>query len=124
MRSIDEYMNIPYKMEVVPDTAEGGFAISIPQLRGCVSCGDTLDEAMHNIVDAKRTWIEAALEDGYPISEPDEGIEYSGQFKLRLPKSLHRELVESSKREGISMNQYCVYLLARNGAQAQMQQAN
>jgi len=33
-----------------------------------------------------------------------------------LPRSLHRLLAEHSKREGISMNQYCVYLLSRNDA--------
>ena len=38
------------------------------------------------------------------------------QFKLRLPRSLHRSLAEHSQREGISMNQYCVYLLAKNDA--------
>ena len=42
--------------------------------------------------------------------------DYSGQFKLRIPRSLHRSLAEHSKREGISMNQYCVYLLSRNDA--------
>lgn len=41
---------------------------------------------------------------------------YSGQFKLRIPHSLHRSLAKHSKREGISMNQYCVYLLSRNDA--------
>ena len=49
-----------------------------------------------------------------PKHEPIE--EYSGQFKLRIPKSLHRSLAEHSKKEGISMNQYCVYLLAKNDA--------
>ena len=41
---------------------------------------------------------------------------YSGQFKLRIPKSLHRSLAEHAKEEGISMNQYCVYLLSKNDA--------
>ena len=41
---------------------------------------------------------------------------YSGQFKLRLPKSLHRDLADHAKEEGVSMNQYCVYLLAMNDA--------
>nr|WP_330363471.1 toxin-antitoxin system HicB family antitoxin [Blautia wexlerae] len=35
---------------------------------------------------------------------------------LRIPRSLHRLLAEHSQREGISMNQYCVYLLSRNDA--------
>lgn len=42
---------------------------------------------------------------------------YSGQFKLRIPKSLHRSLSMHAKEEGISMNQYCLYLLAKNDAE-------
>ncbi len=61
-------------------------------------------------------WIEAALEEGIEIHEPDSLDNYSGQFKLRIPRSLHRSLAEHSKREGISMNQYCVYLLSKNDA--------
>ena len=38
--------------------------------------------------------------------------EYSGNIKLRLPKILHEKLVESAQYEGISLNQYCVYLLS------------
>ena len=48
--------------------------------------------------------------------KPDSLEAYSGQFKLRIPRSLHRSLAEHSKREGISMNQYCVYLLSKNDA--------
>ena len=61
-------------------------------------------------------WLEAAEEDGIEIHEPDSLEDYSGQFKLRIPRSLHRSLAEHSKKEGISMNQYCVYLLSRNDA--------
>ena len=57
-----------------------------------------------------------SIEEGIEINEPDNLDDYSGQFKLRLPRSLHRLLAEHSKREGISMNQYCVYLLSRNDA--------
>ena len=66
-----------------------------------------------NAADAKKAWLEAAIEEGIEIHEPDSLKEYSGQFKLRMPRSLHRSLVEYSKREGISMNQYCVYLLSK-----------
>ena len=56
----------------------------------------------------------AALEEGVNIKEPDSLDAYSGQFKLRIPKSLHKTLTEHSRREGISMNQYCLYLLSKN----------
>ena len=75
-----------------------------------------IEEAVKNAEDAKKAWIEAALEDGVEIHEPDSLEDYSGQFKLRIPRSLHRSLAEHSQREGISMNQYCVYLLSRNDA--------
>lgn len=64
----------------------------------------------------KKAWLEAALEEGIEIHESDSLEKYSGQFKLRMPRSLHRALAEHSQREGISMNQYCVYLLSRNDA--------
>lgn len=109
MKNLDEYMKLPYRMEIVEDTEEGGYVVSFPDLPGCLSCGETINSAVANAEDAKRAWLEAALEEGIEISEPDNLEHYSGQFKLRLPKSLHKSLSEHSKREGISMNQYCLY---------------
>lgn len=63
--------------------------------------------------DAKRCWFTACLEDGIPIPAPTRLEDYSGQVKLRLPKSLHRLLTQKSSEEGVSMNQYCVYLLSK-----------
>ena len=117
MKTIEDYMALPYRMELVPDTSEGGYAVSFPDLPGCISCGDTLESAVKNGEDAKKAWLAAALEDGIEIPEPDNLEQYSGQFKLRIPKSLHRQLSEHSKREGISMNQYCLYLLTKYDTQ-------
>lgn len=116
MKTLNEYMALSYRMEIVEDKDEGGFVVSYPDLPGCITCGDTIEDAVANAADAKRAWLEAAFEDGMEISEPNSLDDYSGQFKLRIPRSLHRLLAEHSKREGISMNQYCVYLLSRNDA--------
>lgn len=116
MKTLDEYMKLPYKMEIVEDREEGGYVVSFPDLPGCLTCGETMETALVNASDAKRAWLLAALEEGVEIHEPDSLEAYSGQFKLRMPKTLHRMLAEHSKREGISMNQYCVYLLSRNDA--------
>lgn len=116
MKKLEDYMNLAYKMEVVPDMDEGGYVISFPDLPGCITVGDTLEEAIRNADDAKKAWIEAALQDGVEIPEPNDLEKYSGQFKLRIPRSLHKSLVEHAKAEGISMNQYCVYLLTKNDA--------
>lgn len=113
---LNEYMEFPYRMEIVPDQEEGGYAVAFPELPGCMTCGENMEAAIRNAEDAKKAWLEAALEEGQEIPRPDDLNDYSGQFKLRIPKSLHRQLSEHSKREGISMNQYCLYLLSRNDA--------
>ena len=116
MKTLDDYMQISYRMEIVEDKKEGGFVVSFPELPGCVTCGETIESAIANVMDAKKAWLETALEEGIEIQQPDSLKEYSGQFKLRIPRSLHKSLAEHSKKEGISMNQYCVYLLSRNDA--------
>ncbi len=116
MKTLNDYMKMPYRMEIIEDKEEGGYVVSYPDLPGCVTCGETIEAAIANAADAKKAWIEAALEEGIEIREPDNLEDYSGQFKLRIPRSLHRSLAEHSKREGISMNQYCVYLLSKNDA--------
>jgi predicted RNase H-like HicB family nuclease len=116
MKTVDYYMSLPYKIELYPDVEEGGYAVACPELLGCLSCGETVEECMESIEEAKLAWITASLEDGYPIPEPSKISDYSGQFKIRMPKSLHKKLAEQSKAEGISMNQYCIYLLSMNSA--------
>ena len=116
MKTLNDYMAMSYRMEIVEDKDEGGFVVTYPDLPGCITCGKTIESAVANAADAKKAWREAALEEGIEIQEPDSLEDYSGQFKLRIPRSLHRMLAEHSKREGISMNQYCVYLLSRNDA--------
>ena len=114
MKTLEEYMKLPYKLEIVPDTEESGYVASYPELPGCITCGETVADAVANAEDAKKAWLSAAIEDKIEITEPDSAASYSGQFKLRLPKTLHKTLAEDSKKEGVSMNQYCVYLLAKN----------
>ena len=119
MKTIEEYMALPYRMEIIPDVEEGGFTAWYPDLPGCITCAETMEGVITSAQDAKRAWLEAAIADGVEIAEPSRDAapaDYSGQFKLRLPKSLHRSLSRHAKQEGISMNQYCLYLLARNDA--------
>jgi antitoxin HicB len=57
-------MKKKYLMKIYEDHEEGGFTIAFPDLRGCVTCGETLEEAYANAIDAKRCWIKAALDEG------------------------------------------------------------
>lgn len=70
----------------------GGYVVSFPDLPGCLSVSEATDEAVANVQDAKCEWIVTAIENGYPINESDSIENYSGQFKLPIPKSLHKGL--------------------------------
>ena len=107
--------DIEYRFTIRPLSSEegGGYLIEFPDLPGCMSDGETVDEAIANGQDAKRCWIEAMREAGRPIPSPSVEPEgYSGKWQLRAPKSLHRRLAERAKREGVSLNTLAVTLLA------------
>ncbi len=107
------YMSLPYRVEVVEDKEEGGYALRCPELSGCMTTAEHIEDGLAQLEDAKRAWFTACLEDGIAIAEPVSAVNYSGQFKLRLPKTLHRLLAQRANEEGVSMNQYCVYLLSK-----------
>ena len=47
-----------------------GFVVFYPDLPGCITCGETIESAVENAQDAKKAWLEAALEEGIEIHEP------------------------------------------------------
>jgi antitoxin HicB len=112
IHNIDHYLSLPYTIEIIRDDEETWFA-RVLELPGCMTEGDSVEDAAEMIQDAMRAWLEIALEDGRTIPEPRSSDEYSGRFVVRLPKSLHRDLVEASKRDGVSLNAYINTELAR-----------
>ena len=115
-KTVEYYMSLPYTIELRRDPDEGWF-VQVKELRGCMSQGETREEALAMIQEAMEAWLEVALEDKLPIPEPKTEEAYSGKFVVRVPKSLHQELVERAAREGVSLNQYINVALARSVGQ-------
>ncbi|MDO7788204.1 type II toxin-antitoxin system HicB family antitoxin [Desulforamulus aquiferis] len=112
IKDIEYYLALPYRIMLYP-AEEGGFVVEIPELPGCISQGETREDALVMIEDAKIAWLQVALELGRDIPEPAEEEEsFSGKFVLRLPKSLHRDLAKKAKEENVSLNQLATYLLS------------
>lgn len=63
MQTLNDYMKLPYRMEIVEDQEEGGYVLSFPELPGCITCGETLESALKNADDAKKAWLQAAIEE-------------------------------------------------------------
>jgi antitoxin HicB len=111
LKSIEYYFGLKYPITLHP-APEGGYAVEIEDLPGCISQGETVEEAMKMIEEARRLWLESAYEDGLDIPVPRNEDDYSGKFNVRFPKSLHRKLDQLAVHEGVSLNQYLVSTLS------------
>jgi len=111
VKPIEFYLGLNYPITIYRDE-EGGFVAEIEDLPGCITEGETLEEVNKRIGDALESWIHAAYEDDIEIPLPRTDEEYSGKFMVRMPKYLHRRLVEKAKREGASLNQYVESILS------------
>jgi antitoxin HicB len=56
---------------IVEREPDGGFVVSVPVLPGCVSQGDTKEEAMANIAEAIELYVEDCLAAGDPVPKED-----------------------------------------------------
>ncbi|MBI5241501.1 MAG: type II toxin-antitoxin system HicB family antitoxin [Elusimicrobia bacterium] len=83
-----------------------------PELEGCSALGDTAAEALKEFEVAIRLYLESLEAHGDPIPKPLSQQEMGGRLLLRLPKILQRCLKEDAAEEGISVNQYALYLIA------------
>lgn len=54
MKTLDDYMAMSYRMEIIEDKDEGGFVVSYPDLPGCITCGETVESVAVNALDAKK----------------------------------------------------------------------
>jgi antitoxin HicB len=113
-KNLDYYVNLAYSVRIYPEPDGNGYTAEIPELPGCITCADTLEELWPMVQDAKRTWIEGSLEAGLAIPEPliPPADEPSGRLVMHLPRSLHRKLSEQARHEGVSLNQFVAVALA------------
>ena len=116
-KNLNYYLSLPYTVQLIREDQETWFA-RVVELPGCMTEGDSAQEAAEMILDAMTGWIEIALEDGHAIPEPRPAEDYSGKFVVRLPRSLHRELVQAAERDGVSLNSFVNASLGRAVGQA------
>jgi predicted RNase H-like HicB family nuclease len=109
--SVEEYLKGPYTYILVPDEM-GGYSAEILEFSGCFAEGETANETMKALDRAAAAWIRAALAQGQEIPPPFSNQGYGGKIALRLPKSLHRQASRFAERNGVSLNQYLVSVIA------------
>lgn len=108
----EAYLKRSYARVVIPDEETGTFSAIIREFPGCVAQGSSVKEAYEQLERVAHGWIVAALDHGQEIPEPDAEQTFSGKVALRLPRSLHRRASEAANKEGVSLNQFFVSVIA------------
>lgn len=71
-------LEYPIVVEPLPPEEGGGFLATAPDLPGCMSDGETPEEALGNIQDAIAAWIEAARDLGHAVPKPSRHAALAG----------------------------------------------
>lgn len=112
MRRIPHIEHYPFQIRPLGEDDGGGFLIEFPDVPGVTSDGETPEEAVHNGMDALKAALLTLQEFGEPIPRPGSLSASSGQWRQRVPKSLHARLVERARQEGVSLNTLVTAMIA------------
>jgi predicted RNase H-like HicB family nuclease len=114
MKDATYYKGLPYTITIRKDD-EGDFVARIPELPGCIAHGESEAAAIENLRTVQRFWIEEALAARSAIPEPedDKGLP-SGKWVQRVPRRLHRDLVNAARRDNVSLNQLVTSMLSES----------
>ncbi len=96
-----------YEIRVIPQTDSEGkeyWTAFFPAVEGVVGGGDTPEEAIQEARENLSVFLEYLSEEGVESPEGYRQPSYSGKIALRVPKSVHRKLVEMAEEEGVSLN--------------------
>jgi antitoxin HicB len=107
MTKLTEYAII---VEPLSDKDGGGWLASVPALSGCMGDGATPEEALADAEAAITEWLHAAKQLGRTSPSPTS----LGQWRQRVPRSLHEKLKIVAAREGVSLNAYVSNVLAQS----------
>ena len=91
---------------------DNSFVATIPGIKALSALGATRDEALSELRVAADAYFEALKAAGKPLPVSEKMTSYSGQLRLRMPKSLHASLSNEAENENISLNTYIVSLLS------------
>lgn len=119
-----------YVVAIEPGDKKHAFGVAVPDLPGCYSAGDTLDEAMANAREAIELWLETVIDDGLPVPQPkplavlQANPEYAGwiwaviavdlaslsdkveRINITLPARVLRRIDQAAKQAGETRSAY------------------
>jgi len=99
-----------FEIRPLSDAEGGGYLVEFPDFPGCIADGETPEEALSEGRDALESYCRTLEELRRPV--PVAGQVFGGQWRQRVPKSLHAALVRRAEQEGVSLNALVTMMLA------------
>jgi len=104
-----------YSIHVFADEPDGGFVAVCPEFPGVSAFGDSREQAFEEVRTALELAIETYREEGWPLPAP-QGLETqdlpSGEFRVRMPRTMHAQLAKRAIAEGVSQNHLVIVYVA------------
>jgi len=105
-----------YSFKVRYSEEDEGYIAECPEFPGLSAFGETPVEAIREAEIALELFVESYEEEGKGLPKPKLTKEYSGQMRVRLPKSLHARLADMAEDEGVSLNTLMIQFLTEGVA--------
>ena len=105
-RNLDRYQ---FTVRPLSKDEGGGYLVEYPEIPGCMSDGETIEEAVANGRDALRDCLDVFRESGRRLPKPN--IE-AAQWRQRLPRTLYLKLTRQAENEGVSINSLVTAMIA------------
>ena len=109
-----------YGFNLLWSEEDQGFIVTCPDFPGLSAFGETPEEALSEARIALELFIESLQASGDSLPKVTECFDYSGQIRLRMPKTLHSSLAHKADTEGVSLNTWIVTLLAERNATSKL----
>lgn len=109
-----------YSTQLFWSDEDGGYIATSPELEGVSAFSETPEGALTELAMARELWLEELAVSGQEAPPPLSLPHHSGQFRLRITRSLHGWLAARAELEGVSLNTLIVQLLSEaRGAHAE-----
>ncbi len=114
-----EQLRYPINLRALTEEEGGGFFVTIPLLgeATCAADGDSVEEALDNLEELRRSLYEVVVASKHPIPLPSSVTEKetkpSGKWAMRASSELHAKLQRGAEEAGVSFNTYCIECLSR-----------
>jgi antitoxin HicB len=105
-RDIDNYQ---FTVRPLSKAEGGGYLVEYPEIPGCMSDGESIEEAILNGREALLDYLAVLKESGVKPPKPDPA---PAQWRQRLPRTLYAKLTKQAESEGVSINSFVTAIIA------------